>query len=154
LSLTRIQPEPYFSDAPWKFGYAFPITLIAVLITNKMKRFYLKVIIVAIISVMNLANDFRSMTLILLMAFIIYILSTRPRQSSAPSRTLLYALFAAGLIGVMLSYLYTTLASTGALGYQASVRLNLQGDGSPLLMLLGGRHEGFLASPLLWQTRF
>lgn len=148
---TVLQPSTYFHDYPWKFGLAIPVTALLVLLADRQENQGIRLVILLLCVGMNLIFDFRSLSLVSALVLAHELLgrrvevSKRRRQSWKP-----LALIA--LSGYALAVAYSSLVESGLLGAGASLKLKLQGQGSPILMLLGGRYEGLFSIPAAIQN--
>jgi hypothetical protein len=143
-----VQPEPLFSEAPWKFGFAVPVTLLLILLAVAVRSRLASVLLVAAAAVANILGDYRSLALLCAIAALPLVLGSGNALSQSSARRA-YAAFVGGAVavGLGIAAAYSALASSGVLGFEAAVRLATQGGGSPLLMLLGGRNEIFFSFP-------
>ncbi|MDJ0338361.1 hypothetical protein [Cryobacterium sp. PH31-O1] len=146
-----VQPGIFFSASPWKFGYAVPVTLLAVWIASRLRNFLLRWVVLAVLAAINILGDFRSMALIVVIVLCVDIarlaFQKRLRSRSDRTRFLITVIIIAVSVGTLLSMVYTGLANAGILGASAEVRSRMQGGGSALVMLLGGRNEIFYSIP-------
>ena len=153
-----IQPNDYFKDYPWKFGFAYGTTLIFfILLQNFLSgRKYISFILVLIYMGINFALDTRSLGLIILFAGVIYILGEYFWKSKF--KTL--AIFMSVLFFVPTLYnLYVSEARNGAFGITVQQKYILQSQNTNNL-LYGGRTDVFIGlsqvrkSPILGQGSY
>lgn len=145
-----IQPNEFFFGSPWKFGYSIPVTLLGVIVASRLRILVWRTIVLILLAAMNILGDFRSLAIILVViAGMQFWLSARAKSDTNKSAVgAILGLVAIGsFAGLLLAQIYTFLVSAGILGKAASIRLQLQGGGSPILMLLGGRNEVFYSIP-------
>lgn len=150
LGAAFIQPAYYFAEAPWKFGLGIPITLIAMVIASTTGSRVTKVAVIVAAAGANIAGDYRSLALISGAVLAAELLSPKVTTSLTTGRRVTFAakiLASVGVVGVAVSQVYAQLASAGSLGDQARYRLELQGGGNPIYMLLAGRYELFFSLP-------
>lgn len=150
----NVSPSGYFTENPWKFGLALPVTLLALTLATFPKRAgkTLPVLILAASAVYSMFHDFRSMAGISLVAIIIIIaLRRRPRRDRKFPMTKLFV----GLLSlVFLSYWsYGLIASSGVLPYEAQAKYQAQvGQGNILVAArpeLVGSAYAIGASPII-----
>ena len=127
-----------FDTNPWKFGYALPVTVIALAIAAHLGRRY-ELAVLAVLTVVAALNDFRSaFGLLLLAALLVFaqLAIVRPHRRPSPAAVL------AGLaaLGVIVFQLGQALILDGYLGVATQTRSleQLRVSGS---LILGGRPE-------------
>ncbi|MDQ0240162.1 hypothetical protein [Arthrobacter bambusae] len=129
-----------FSNNPWKFGLALPVSLLIFIALGTRFRGS-RVLAVAIISIICLFFGYRSWLLIVLIAFVsILVAQDSSKWRSGRWRTLLKGSVIAG-VAWALSGLVLQLVLDGVLGPSLRDRTNLQiqwGDGN---LILGARAE-------------
>jgi hypothetical protein len=155
-----VDPGLFASGYPWKFGYGFAVTLAIVLAAVATHRSPLVAsAIVMLAGATNLVEGYRSMALICIATAAIIVGQQARRLFPRVGSTMLVLILAAGSLG--LAYTYDSLAASGALGFKAQEKFDLQSSGA-LGVILGGRGDivaAFLAirdSPILghgsWAT--
>lgn len=128
-----------FYEAPWKFGFALPVTTLMLSIVGsryELRSWQLKIAILAL-TIANIVGSFRSLALILLVS--LFLVSIRLDSKKA---VLGVVLGTAASIGVV-TYSYGYVVEAGYLGTDSQVRFSQAvGDRyDPLRLLLGGRKE-------------
>jgi hypothetical protein len=139
-----INPTDFFTFAPWKFGYATPVTLgLVLLISYFPKRYgtFVSVTLLLGMSALNLYLNFRSLALVCLLSAIYSHFRTRMRVSRRKTSVLQISLI---LVIVILSIvgfqeIYMSAAENGWLGVDAQSKLRDQTGAAGIL--LGGRSE-------------
>lgn len=166
-----IQPGPYFSTEPWKFGYGPVIILGLLLIVSHFynlnpKRINFWAVPIILIGSLSFFLDARSIgTFAILTAFTIIISSNKVviklfRKSLNPLK-FIFAILLLGSIAYGLLKGYENAAQKGWLGEGARQKYELQSSGA-LGVILGGRYEilsswqAILDSPIIghgsWAT--
>ncbi|WP_209561684.1 hypothetical protein [Frigoribacterium sp. PvP032] len=138
LALGFSSDTTLFATNPWKFGYALPVTVIALAIAAHLGRRY-ELAVLAVLTVVAALNDFRSaFGLLLLAALLVFaqLAIVRPHRRPSPAAVL------AGLtaLGVIVFQLGQALILDGYLGAATQARSieQLRVSGS---LILGGRPE-------------
>lgn len=147
---TILFPSLFQEELPWKFGYATPLSLLAVVgasvrLNGRPPSIVRQVSLPLILAGVNLALNFRSLFAILVAVAAVTAL-VHLAKSLFPGRRIIGAatgmatisLFALGGWGV--SEGYSHLASSGALGGDARSKHQMQTQGD-LGLILGGRTE-------------
>jgi hypothetical protein len=149
-----VDPGPYGSADPWKFGYGYSLTLIIVLLASTRvvaARRFARSGLLAAVAVLNLLHDFRSLAgVCALAAFYTATAELKgrgfersPIRFSVARVLTLAALIVA--VGFSFVSLYGHLASRGVLGTSASKKYAAQG-GSAFHLIASGRPEIFVSS--------
>ena len=153
-----LNPFLYAGQYPWEFGWGFPVTLAAFLLTSGQS--YRSLLLPAVLAAVNLYLSFRSMAavcfvvLIYLFLRIAWLEKEGRRQWRAKPRHVVAALVLVALAILGISAAYAKAVSSGLLGSEAQYKYEFQATGDYGL-LLGGRSEillGLMAvydSPLL-----
>jgi len=146
-----LQPVYYFSEAPWKFGYALPASLLIATIAYMVPGQFLRIAILLAGAVVNVLGDFRSMALILAATAAIDVVRVLVLSRMKPHRSDVFKgvviLVLVGTVGVGIAAAYSYSVTSGILGEASAERLRSQGGGSPVEMLLAGRYEIFYSLP-------
>ena len=141
-----VNPLPYTSEFPWKFGYGEWVILLSLILVAKYKSLLLLWVLAPILAVISLINESRTLTFLILAAFAITSLSPRKRGS-------LILLVTLTLFPVLSYYAYLDIALNGALGERESSRAQLLASSD--LGPLAARKEfvysskAFVDSPLI-----
>ncbi|WP_120338193.1 hypothetical protein [Cryobacterium soli] len=146
-----VQPVSFFLDSPWKFGFGLPVTVLILWMATKIPALVPRCALLAGLTVLNLFGDYRSLSLLVGVVLVTDVVRTvLARNFKFPVSRVIFimsvALVAVGF-GSALSSSYTQIAESGALGESGLVRAEMQGGGSALSMLLGGRNEIFYSLP-------
>ncbi|MCU1478504.1 MAG: hypothetical protein JWQ64_3197 [Subtercola sp.] len=128
-----------FATNPWKFGFAVPLTVIALSLAWKSGRRWLELIVLAVLTVISAVSDARSAFAILLLATVIVAVQLIPRQAGRKFAALKIIVGLAGLTAVIYN-LGQALILDGYLGQATEARSieQLRTSGS---LILGGRPE-------------
>lgn len=158
-----LAPTAFSIGDPWKFGYGWPITLLAMVVASSRRvgrRPWLRVLIIATIAGANLFMGARSTFLLCIFVGALVLLRSRSRRRaadgpSARSTAAIAAMVLASLaMLVALVQFYPYAASSGWLGAMAQQKYESQAGGK-YGVLLGGRPEilasgqAVIDSPLL-----
>ncbi|KQS17212.1 hypothetical protein [Frigoribacterium sp. Leaf186] len=138
LALGFTPDTPLFASNPWKFGFALPVTVIALALAARFGRRWELAVLVALTIVAAL-SDFRSaFGLLLLAALLVFaqVAIVRPHRRPSPVAVLV----GLGALGVVVFQLGQALILDGYLGLATQTRSieQLRGSGS---LILGGRPE-------------
>ena len=138
LALGFSSDTTLFASNPWKFGYALPVTVVALALAAHLGRRY-ELAVLAVLTIVAALNDFRSaFGLLLLAALLVFaqLAIIRPHRRPSPAAVL------AGLValGVIVFQLGQALILDGYLGAATQARSveQLRVSGS---LILGGRPE-------------
>lgn len=144
LVKTQIQPHEYQVLDSWKFGYGFPLTLLAVLLASRSTKPILQQAVLGLTAGFNFYQGFRSLALFCLVTAFLSFIATRwnrsPQNQRITQRRLFIGLAPAALISAWAVRQYDQLALTGFFGDSAQVKANFQSVGN-FGSLLGGRTE-------------
>jgi hypothetical protein len=150
LLASLVQPSVYVVEAPWKFGYGLPATMLALVLAGKFRKRFAGAVLLVMVAALNLALDYRSLAVVCLLSVVF---GWRQLGAAAPSphrkatgRAALLLLVSVGAV-LALGSVYSALASSGALGPTAQYRYELQGQGGLVSLLLSGRYEIFYSLP-------
>lgn len=138
LALGFSPDTPLFASNPWKFGFALPVTVIALALAARFGRRWELAILVALTIVAAL-SDFRSaFGLLLLAALLVFAQMAIVRPHRRPSAAAV--VIALGVLGVVVFQLGQALILDGYLGLATQARSveQLRVSGS---LILGGRPE-------------
>ena len=145
-----IQPSPYFSSEPWKFGYGPVVTLLVLLVLTSIssinyKKSIIPIIILFCLGGVSLYLDARSIGLFSLLTSLVLLLGkSKPftkifNKRINPWNSLLVFILLGGCTYGLIN-IYGTIADHGWLGNSVKQKYELQSSGS-LGLILGGRSE-------------
>lgn len=145
-----LNPNAFAAAVPWKFGFGYPITLLAVLAAvrlNERRSLRLAFVITAAAAAINLYEGFRSLAgECFLAATYLVLMSRNRRRSNRPTQAspglTLVACAALGLSVAALLRIYGYCASNGLLGDAARQKYEMDDSGNYGL-LVGGRPDFF-----------
>ena len=145
-------PGLYAADQPWKFGLAIPVTQLVVLLSMTKVFARTKFVPSALLVVMawvHLTANARSLAGICFITAIYLLVQqvlTRKSVRARPPglRTSIGVFVVLAISGVILSYTYGDLASSGSLGAFAQTKYENQ-SGGEFGILIGGRPETIVA---------
>lgn len=128
-----------FTEEPWRFGFAMPVTVLVLGLCMLLKRTWLELAAVAILMSVNAFSGGRSSSAMMLMVGALVLWQHRP-QFRRRSSSALGALALVGLLGLGVYRALTGAAMEGYLGDSAQERTQAQIEQSGSL-ILGGRPE-------------
>jgi len=139
LAQTVIQPTERLGENPWKFGYAMPLTVIALGLCGLTRRLWPSLLAIAALAGISGLNDGRSSSALLLMTAVLVAWQHRPHFKGRVSSTVGALTF----LGLLAFTIYRALQAAildGYLGSAAQERTQAQIEQSGSL-ILGGRPE-------------
>lgn len=147
---------PNIEKDPWKFGYAWPVTMVLVLaacVSFERRRKYLALALLAAATFLNFSYNFRSLGFIAFETLTITgCIAYRPDRTA--KRRLLYVVAGTIVAGTLFTQAYKFAAANRLLGRAALEKYEIQSAGD-MGLLLGGRVEALASlraiadSPLL-----
>ncbi len=146
---------------PWKFGYGFPITLIAILIASRLGkkgkwRHNASLIVILFVAIVNFYMGSRalggvcSLTAIFLF-FHRLMIQRRPRTNKTSFKKRLIMILLTGMAGWGIIQVYEHAASAGWLGEDAELKYEMQAFGDYGL-LIGGRSEILISTQAIMDS--
>jgi hypothetical protein len=147
LITTTFFPDMLAREAPWKFGYALPVSIFAVILASVATgpRLLRQLATPLLASLVNLALNYRSMFAMLVVTSVVSSL-TAVANSLAPTKRVVSVAFTVGFFALSVagmwagSAFYGNLAESGTLGQAAKDKYDQQNQGN-LGPLLSGRSE-------------
>lgn len=136
-----------FAEEPWRFGFAFPTTIVLLALCMIARRTWLEVAVMMGLGVMGAVSGGRSYSAMLLMAVVLVVWQRRP-QFKRRASSAIGALIMVGLLGLGVYRALTGAAVDGYLGESAQQRTQAQLAQSGSL-ILGGRPESGATLALL-----
>lgn len=135
--LLATTPLTYAPENPWKYGFAFPVSILCLLLFG-VNRLSLGLLAIPLLAAVSIAADFRSWLVILGITAALVI--TPVNRTTGPSKSSLPALVTA-MFGVIAGAFVLQLSSSGFLGGELAKRTRQQLENAGGNVLLGGRPE-------------
>ena len=160
LLTAQLNPSIYAGDEPWKFGYGFGVTLIAIVaaesrVARQLFGRGITFFLVLSVGVVNLTENYRSMFGIVVAAGAFGALKWFLDSGNSKGNMTLGTFATICLIGVISAQgiieIYSWVASSGVLGLEAKDKYEAQNTDS-LGVLLGGRAELLVSSTAILDT--
>lgn len=136
------QPNAYFKNYPWKFGFAYGATLLMLILIQKyiIKSKIFTVLIVITYAVVNLALDTRSLGMVIVIALVIYLTHDSIKKSKIITFTLLLILL---ILAPTFYSLYISKVSHGSFGIKVQEKYLNQSQNTKNIFF-GGRTNVFV----------
>jgi len=153
-----LQPNAYFKNYPWKFGFAYGTTLLLFILLQKytVERKLFTAFIVLMFTVVNLALDTRSLGVIIFIAGAIHFVNQVKKKSKTTAIIILVISF---ILSPTLYTLYTSKVSDGSFGLTVQEKYFDQSQNTKNLFF-GGRTDVFVGlsqvekSPVIGQGSY
>jgi hypothetical protein len=152
-----LSPNDVSVGLPWKFGFAFPVSLAVFLVTSREKiRGHWPITLGALIGAINICLGARSQGEICLVAasylFATRFLNAKRKTASKVKAGTILALVASVILGLAATaWAYQYAASAGILGAEARDKYELE-SGGKYGVLLGGRPDLLGALPAIYDS--
>jgi hypothetical protein len=150
LLSTIFQPPAFFEQYPWKFGYAYPVTLLILLLVTwlnfKRAQRIIGFLFMVGLGVFSIYMDFRSLGGMVILAGFIYWL-VHLLKTKKGKRISIAGFLGIGIVSVLAIYFiltqYLFMVQSGVLGQTALHRFAIQFSNIPNLftLILGGRTQ-------------
>lgn len=145
-----VQPSPYIIEEPWKFGYGWPVILLAILFIilvsqgqlNRMRKW---IWLILAVGAFSFYMNARSLGGIVILSALLLWLRTFPFTWKLFAHVRPHNLFVAGILlvgigwGLLQGYAYSS--EQGLLGQKVKEKFEFQDNGSVWGLILGGRFE-------------
>jgi hypothetical protein len=138
-----LEPNIYSRSIPWKFGFAYPLTLGIALIACSpgiRKRASASAAILALAGATNLVFGARSLAMVTFTASVFTLIASRRRRAPNGNWVLAASIILAVIAVSLLTTIYGHLAISGQFGAQEKQKYISQSEGR-LGLLIGGRQE-------------
>ncbi len=157
LLTVSFNPNDSIKDYPWKFGFAYPVTMGVFLLASHEKwRSRWPIAVIVMTGVINIGMGSRNTGGVCLAAALYLLAADFLRKKAQVDHRLragtvvaFAALIIVGLVGTMRAYQYA--AGTGILGEDAKQKYELQSSGK-YGVLLGGRTELLASIPAVYDS--
>jgi hypothetical protein len=149
-----LEPNIYARSIPWKFGFAYPLTLGVALLACSLavrRRAGTSAIILGIMGIVNLVLGARSLAMITVIAAVFTLMAQQQRVRLRGNGTLITIIALAFIVVYFLTFTYGQLASSGQLGLAAQKKYLTQSAGQ-LGLLIGGRQESAFSIPAVIES--
>jgi hypothetical protein len=139
FALAQVMDHASWADNPWKHGFAFPATVVALALASKARTVGPTLVTLAVAGLLSIANDYRSFFAFCVIVALLVVWQEFSRSTSR-TRHRFAPLLLLGALGIAAYYAVTTLLVEGYLGPEVQERSIEQIDASGSL-LVGGRPE-------------